>query len=105
MGVGRVIARPFVGEPGNFKRTTNRHDYALPPAGETLLDRMTAAGRTVVAIGKIQDLPELIAKYDVGVVILAQHRRNPISCHKVMNLCKQTKARLVILQDVSSYFN
>ena len=56
LGVGRVIARPFVGTPGNFKRTTNRHDYALPPSGETLLDRMTAAGRTVVAIGKIGDL-------------------------------------------------
>ena len=56
LGVGRVIARPFVGQPGSFKRTTNRHDYALPPAGETLLDRMTAEGRTVVAIGKIEDL-------------------------------------------------
>ena len=56
MGVGRVIARPFVGEPGAFKRTTNRHDYALPPAGTTLLDAMTAAGQTVHAIGKIDDL-------------------------------------------------
>ena len=56
LGVGRVIARPFVGEPGAFKRTANRHDYALPPFGETLLDRLTAAGRSVIAIGKIQDL-------------------------------------------------
>ena len=56
MGVGRVIARPFVGEPGAFKRTANRHDYALPPAGTTLLDAMTAAGKTVHAIGKIDDL-------------------------------------------------
>jgi phosphopentomutase len=55
-GVGRVIARPFVGAPGHFKRTTNRHDFALQPTGETLLDRMTAASRSVVAIGKIQDL-------------------------------------------------
>ena len=39
LGVGRVIARPFVGAPGSFKRTANRHDYALPPSGETLLDR------------------------------------------------------------------
>jgi phosphopentomutase len=54
--VGRVIARPFVGQPGAFKRTANRHDYALPPFGETLLDRLTAAGRSVIAIGKIQDL-------------------------------------------------
>ena len=56
LGVGRVIARPFVGEPGRFTRTANRHDYALPPMGETLLDRMTAAALVVVAIGKIQDL-------------------------------------------------
>jgi phosphopentomutase len=56
LGVGRVIARPFVGVPGHFKRTSNRHDYALPPFGETLLDRAKAAGVHVIAIGKIQDL-------------------------------------------------
>jgi phosphopentomutase len=56
LGVGRVIARPFVGEPGAFRRTANRHDFALPPAGETFLDRATTAGIPVVAIGKIQDL-------------------------------------------------
>ncbi len=56
LGVGRVIARPFVGAPGSFRRTSNRHDYALPPSGETLLDRLTAAEIPVIAIGKIQDL-------------------------------------------------
>ncbi len=56
MGIGRVIARPFVGVPGTFSRTANRHDYALPPSGRTLLDTLTAAGHTVFAIGKIQDL-------------------------------------------------
>jgi len=56
MNVGRVIARPFVGVPGAFTRTANRHDYALPPSGTTLLDAMTAAGQTVHAIGKIKDL-------------------------------------------------
>jgi phosphopentomutase len=56
MGVGRVIARPFVGEPGRFVRTANRRDYAMPPTGETLLDRVKAAGLPVVAIGKIEDL-------------------------------------------------
>jgi phosphopentomutase len=56
LGVGRVIARPFVGAPGHFARTSNRHDYALPPSGETLLDRLTAASIPVVAIGKIEDL-------------------------------------------------
>ena len=56
LGVGRVIARPFVGVPGAFKRTANRHDFALPPPGETLLDRVKAAQLPVIAIGKIQDL-------------------------------------------------
>ena len=56
MGVGRVIARPFVGSAGSFRRTANRHDYALEPAGETLLDRLTRHGIRVVAIGKINDL-------------------------------------------------
>ena len=56
LGVGRVIARPFVGTPGHFTRTANRHDYALPPSGETLLDRVKAASLPVVAIGKIEDL-------------------------------------------------
>jgi phosphopentomutase len=56
LGVGRVIARPFVGRPGAFARTPNRHDYAMPPIAETLLDRLTLAGRNVIAIGKINDL-------------------------------------------------
>jgi len=56
LGVGRVIARPFVGMPGQFKRTANRRDFALPPSGETLLDRVKAASIPVVAIGKIEDL-------------------------------------------------
>jgi phosphopentomutase len=56
MGVGRVIARPFVGSAGAFKRTANRHDYALDPMGETVLDVLTRQGTPVVAIGKISDL-------------------------------------------------
>lgn len=56
MGVGRVIARPFTGEPGSFARTTNRRDFAMEPFQPTLLDRMSAAGREVVGIGKIEDL-------------------------------------------------
>ena len=56
MGVGRVIARPFVGEPGGFQRTANRRDFALEPSAPTLLDRLAAAGWPVVGIGKIEDL-------------------------------------------------
>jgi len=55
-GLGRVIARPFVGTPGSFKRTANRRDFAMAPTSETVLDRLTAARVPVVAIGKIEDL-------------------------------------------------
>ncbi|RPI50472.1 MAG: phosphopentomutase [Acidobacteria bacterium] len=55
-GMGRVIARPFVGQPGRFTRTANRRDFAMPPVAETVLDRLTAARIPVVAIGKIADL-------------------------------------------------
>jgi phosphopentomutase len=56
LGIGRVIARPFIGAPGAFARTSNRRDFALTPFAPTLLDRLTAAGRNVLAIGKIDDL-------------------------------------------------
>jgi phosphopentomutase len=56
LGLGRVIARPFNGPVGHFKRTANRHDYAMPPRGETLLDRLTSSQIRVTAIGKIKDL-------------------------------------------------
>lgn len=56
LGVARVIARPFTGTAGAFTRTANRHDYALDPSGETLLDRLAGRGIPVVAIGKVSDL-------------------------------------------------
>ena len=55
-GVGRVIARPFVGAPGAFQRTANRRDFALPPFRPTLLDKLKEGGFPVIAIGKIDDL-------------------------------------------------
>jgi phosphopentomutase len=55
-GIGRVIARPFVGVPGAFRRTANRHDYALEPTGETLLDALSGRGIPVLSIGKVRDL-------------------------------------------------
>lgn len=54
--IGRIIARPYVGEPGNFTRTSNRHDYALDPFGHTVLDSLKDAGRDVIAVGKINDI-------------------------------------------------
>lgn len=56
LGVGRVIARPFVGEAGAFRRTYNRKDYSLAPPRETTLDRLVAAGVPVIAVGKIHDI-------------------------------------------------
>ncbi|MCM3114701.1 phosphopentomutase [Neobacillus sp. MER 74] len=54
--VGRVIARPFLGEPGNFKRTSNRHDYALKPFDRTVMSELKDSGFDVIAIGKISDI-------------------------------------------------
>lgn len=54
--IGRIIARPYVGEPGNFTRTSNRHDYALDPFGKTMLDYLKDADLDVISIGKIVDI-------------------------------------------------
>ena len=55
-GVGRVIARPFTGTPGNFTRTANRHDFSLEPPKNTLLDELKMAKKDVIAVGKINDI-------------------------------------------------
>lgn len=54
--LGRVIARPFVGEPGAFVRTSNRHDYALKPVDQTVMNTLKNAGYDVIALGKINDI-------------------------------------------------
>ncbi|MGP4072393.1 phosphopentomutase [Piscibacillus sp. B03] len=54
--IGRIIARPFVGEPGNFERTTNRHDYALKPFGRTVMNELQDENYDVIALGKISDI-------------------------------------------------
>ena len=56
MGVGRVIARPFIGEPGHFVRTGRRRDFSLPPCGRTLLDAVKEAGMASIGVGKIEDI-------------------------------------------------
>lgn len=55
-GVGRVIARPFAGESGHYIRTPRRHDFSLLPPAVTMLDQLKAAGKDVIAVGKIQDI-------------------------------------------------
>lgn len=55
-GVGRVIARPFIGTVGNFKRTSNRHDFSLEPPKSTMLDYIKSAGLDTISVGKIYDI-------------------------------------------------
>jgi phosphopentomutase len=55
-GVGRVIARPFVGQPGNFSRTERRRDFSLEPPEDTILDVLKANGKDVIGVGKIEDI-------------------------------------------------
>lgn len=54
--VGRIIARPFIGEYPDFKRTSNRHDYSVSPFAPTILDAVQAAGQQVISVGKIADI-------------------------------------------------
>ena len=56
LGVGRVIARPFIGKPGSFVRTGNRRDFSLPPCGRTLPDVVKEAGLASIGVGKIEDI-------------------------------------------------
>ena len=55
-GIGRVIARPFVGTPGSFRRTAGRHDFSLEPPADTLLDALKNAALSVIGVGKIHDI-------------------------------------------------
>ena len=55
-GVGRVIARPFIGKPDSFTRTANRHDFSIDPPAPTLLDAISGVGKDVIAVGKITDI-------------------------------------------------
>lgn len=68
--VGRVIARPFIGEAPNFKRTSNRRDYALDPFNKTMLEYLVDAGLEVAAVGKIEDI------YNKKGITCAVHTKN-----------------------------
>lgn len=78
--IGRVIARPFLGEPGNFKRTTNRKDYSLDPPKDTVLDILSFNNITTAAIGKINDL----FNYR-GIQIQEKTKSNTDGCNKLLN--------------------
>lgn len=55
-GVGRVIARPFIGADGNYTRTPKRHDFSLEPPATTMLDQLKENGKAVISVGKIKDI-------------------------------------------------
>jgi phosphopentomutase len=84
-GVGRVIARPFTGEPGAFVRRPERRDFSVPPPGPTLLDRCVEAGVAVRAVGKIRDIfaqqgiteAEYSDSNDHGVDLTLRYLRRP----------------------------
>lgn len=78
--IGRVIARPFVGEPGNFKRTTNRKDYSLDPPGNTVLDILQQGGINTIAIGKINDLFN-----NRGIQTAEKTKSNTEGCNKLLH--------------------
>src|SRR5205085_8566437 len=88
--VGRVIARPFVGEPGAFKRTENRHDYAVPPPRDMLLPVLSNAGLDVVAVGKISSI------YDAsGVTKELPGKHNDQSIDETIRALKEETRGLV----------
>jgi len=78
--VGRVIARPFLGEPGNFKRTTNRKDFSLDPPEPTVLDILSENGINTIAIGKVNDL----FNYR-GIKFNEQTKTNSEGCEKLLS--------------------
>ena len=88
--VGRVIARPFLGSPGDFRRTENRHDYAVPPPRENLLVALSEAGLDVVCIGKVASI------YDaVGVTLDLTAKNNNQSIDQTISALKSDTRGLI----------
>jgi len=99
--VGRVIARPFVGEPGNFQRTTNRKDFSLDPSGITILDLLNENNIDTVAIGKVNDL----FNYR-GIKFREQTKSNKEGCEKLLAYSLKNKHSFIFanLVDFDVYF-
>ena len=88
--VGRVIARPFIGEPGNFKRTENRKDFSLLPPPGGLLEKVKASGKAVTAIGKISDIFA-----GQGITESMPAHSNPESTEALLAALKKVKDGLI----------
>jgi len=89
--VGRVIARPFVGQPGSFTRTQNRRDFSLVPPKPTLLDRLLAADYQVVGVGKVDDL---FAKQ--GLTVCHHTVDNLVATEKVIELLGEESRGMIL---------
>lgn len=88
--VGRVIARPYIGSPGSFKRTENRRDYSISPPEGTLLDRISSAGYEVITVGKIDDI--FVKR---GVKASFHVENNHDACRKMLELANEKFKGLV----------
>lgn len=101
LNVGRVIARPFLGSPGNYKRTTNRKDFSLDPPSDTILNLLQKKGIPTIAIGKINDL----FNYR-GISVQEKTKSNKEGCLKLTEYAKKSKSSLVFanLVDFDVYF-
>lgn len=88
--VGRVIARPFVGANGDYKRTENRRDYAIAPPGETVLDALKAKGFDVAAIGKIEDIFD-----HRGITTVDHTKNNPSGIDATIRFLKEGRGDFI----------
>lgn len=89
--VGRVIARPFVGRSGEYRRTTNRRDFSLAPFGDTVLDLLSRAGIPTVGIGKIDDLYA-----GRGLTLMDHTRTNEEGIAAIIRLARGTESGLIL---------
>lgn len=99
--VGRIIARPFVGESGNYKRTTNRRDFSIDPAGDTILDVLSNEKIKTVAIGKINDL----FNYR-GIQVKEKTKSNSEGIKKIIEYSQKEKGSFIFanLVDFDVYY-
>lgn len=99
--VGRVIARPFVGMPGNFTRTTNRRDFSLDPPEATILDLLLSNGIDTVAIGKVNELFNF-----KGIKIQEKTKTNEAGCNKLLQYSKSASGSFIFanLVDFDVYY-
>lgn len=99
--VGRIIARPFVGESGNYVRTTNRKDFSLDPESDTILDLLYSKGIQTIAIGKINDL----FNYR-GIQVKEKTKSNQEGIDKIIEYCSKANGSLIFanLVDFDVYY-